>query len=1514
DPLNHTCEIIPGTERYFDLKTKNKRLFEEIYLDEFLTNGKGWVVLDSYAKTPSYWDNKLYLNKHYMSVQVTDLGITARYGINKAVVFVTSIQTGKPIKDADVFLFGNKTEAPTNINNTNAFACAKTDKFGLAILHFDNMHEASYFFKNNQPSILVRTNDDKAVFKPQSHNAWREGIYNTTYTEYAAERYQRTFMFTDRGLYQPGETVTYRGIDRDQQMGVFTPYTDSYTVNVEEDVWYNPKTILTHSGTASESGGFWDSFIIPKKTEPGNYSITYKRSNSDKKQRLRFTVAYFERLKYQTAISLPQTPVISGSTVSGTIKATYLSGGGLSNAHYEGAWFKSPYRFTSEDPAFKNITFCPLVVSGGSKKVDEFSGNLSATGEASISCKTGTDGLYAVPYRYVANCNVTDTSNQLIACAKDVIVHPASVYIGVSKPIGISGFPKSGRTVSFKYILAAPTGKPLADLSKAASNVKVELIRENWKVVQQRGAEGSIYSSYVKEDIVESTQTLKAKLNDTIAVKPTNAGVYRIKVTGADTEGRPASTEYQFYVTGSNYFFWNRYNASSIRLTPNQSMYNPGDTAEILLESPLPSGDYLITVEREGIFTEEIQHFDESCATFKIPIANNYVPVVYVSISSYSTRTKKPEFEYGEEDTDKPKAYYGVTALQINPRVKAFSVSIESEQPSYLPGKEARITLRATKGGQPLKNAELTLMAVDRGVLDLINYHVPNPIDFFYNASNFPLACYGGDSRSMLMDPVTYEIKNLLGGDGEDDDKDDERKDFNPTAVFLPDLRTDENGEVTATFILPDSLTTYRVTAFGVHDELLALQESEIAVQNPINVSAVMPRRLRERDTAEAGVLLYNFDGKSHRMTVSASVRDPEQKTTETGLAILSGKALIDGKNTHTIDIASGQNAVVYFDLTAEKSGTIEIVFSIQSDILTEKLVQSIEIEKPYITETFTSFGIIGSKDKKATEGIAIPSFAEDGRGSVSITLDATRLGPLSDAVQYVFDYPYDCMEQQAAAIYPLIAFDEYIDIFGMDNKIHDIKKYVHSTFSTWKNVQLDDGGFPYWPKGTKSDFYVSLRIAHIAVLAQSRNYNTKEIGINTDMLLEYLESYRHLHGYYLSDYLKTYYYYVISLYGKAVSPSSLYTIYTNNDSDVSILALMGMTYLNSQDTKNAQKCAEHINRYLRPTARGAELTKAEEWSGRAWYSNDISEDYALAMQLLVQLNSEDEMVTRLLYTLLETQKSGYWRNTTTTARVLDAVHTLIKCRKLDNTNFNAKAIFENTVLAEGTFKGVAAKPITATIAIDEAPLSNAKKDTVIPLEFTKKGTGTLYYTTSLTYSIPEEMQVARDEGIGIHYVITDTETGDVLAPENAQTPIITLESGKTYSMEITIDSGRDRTHLALCAPIPSGAEVLDTNFVTTPGGQKELEATDYNKASWLDEWQSYWYDYWYGGNWMSNEQIFDNEVRYFWDVYHKGSTKASFKFRAARRGVYPVPPATAHCMYETEVFGRTNGYLFIIK
>ena len=494
---------------------------------------------------------------------------------------------------------------------------------------------------------------------------------------------------------------------------------------------------------------------------------------------------------------------------------------------------------------------------------------------------------------------VTDLSNQMTAAYRSTLVHPALFYIGLARSGG-GGFAKAGEEISFDFIAVNPAGEKAAgglflQSGEDAGIMTVELIREEWRRVQQRGANGYMYDQYVQEQVVEGTQRISLR-NGALKVTPPRAGFYTLRAGALDREGKAALTEISFYATGSGGGWCNMNNADELRLTPDQDMYNPGDTARLLLQSPLPAGLYLITLEREGIFTEETLHLAEPSSVIEIPIARNIVPLVYAAVSSYSIRSGPPAHEYGSPDLDKPKGYFGVTKLMVNPRTRAFSVKVESDKKTYRPGDEVALTLTAERGGRPLPNAELTLLAVDRGVLDLIDYHVPDPIAYFYNPDRFPLAVAGGDSRSWLMDPVTYSVKNLAGGDGGGESKLEERNDFNPTAVFEPMLLTGADGKVRYTFKLPDNLTAYRVTVFGVRGDIFALKESEIAVRNRINVREVLPRRLRERDTAEAGVLITNLDSAPHTISVGLDISDPQDpEEAETGRRKQKGAAFVDG-------------------------------------------------------------------------------------------------------------------------------------------------------------------------------------------------------------------------------------------------------------------------------------------------------------------------------------------------------------------------------------------------------------------------------------------------------------------------------------------------------------------------------------------------------------------------------------------------------------------------------------------
>ena len=160
---------------YINDAEKNRRHFEEIELDPYLKNGYGFVRFDAHTeyKDIDYWDGEEYTKKdnNILTIQVTDLGITTRMGINRAVVMVRSLSTNKPVADADVYVL-NECSRLTDDPLDHILAQGKTDKDGLAIINYteeqiaayERNHDYDYSYQDNL-TVYVAKGDDKATYQ-----------------------------------------------------------------------------------------------------------------------------------------------------------------------------------------------------------------------------------------------------------------------------------------------------------------------------------------------------------------------------------------------------------------------------------------------------------------------------------------------------------------------------------------------------------------------------------------------------------------------------------------------------------------------------------------------------------------------------------------------------------------------------------------------------------------------------------------------------------------------------------------------------------------------------------------------------------------------------------------------------------------------------------------------------------------------------------------------------------------------------------------------------------------------------------------------------------------------------------------------------------------------------------------------------------------------------------------------------------------------------------------------------
>lgn len=1444
------------------------------YLQKVGDEYHGEVEFNASMKYESkYWDwsEKKYVKDSYtirnnQVVQVTDLGATVRFGNKKAAVLVTSLRTGKPVPNAKVNMCLYEGGMPQ--------ASAVTDKNGLAILNYNRLDTSDELFL-----IEVKTDTDRIIFNASTTNIWNYGI-NYVQPRYARKERNVPFIFTDRGLYKPGETVTFKVIDRKLIDGEYV-IPANYKFLMQLKGYYNGPVYGEVEGVLDENGCASGQFVIPENISPGTYFLYFEMDGYLSTESIE--IQFFDRLRFEVKTTVPDITFYKGDNVSAEVFAQYLGGGSLGGENFTSSWTCQPSYFASENKNLEKFSFGPKFYYEGTTSLSEKSGSLDTNGRTTISQKTGDERIIGAPYTYRCEVEVSDAGGQYISSSKSMTVHPAKYYIGVNRK-GTS-YPEKGTVVKFNYVCVKPDGKTpaLSDFS-SDRQMKVELIRKDWKEVQQRSWNGQINTSWQKVDEVEADWMCSISASETpaeISVVPEKGGDYVLRLSSEDSLGRKVVTEVSFYVTGGEWYWHSGNNSQEITITPDKSEYNPGDVAKLLVQSPLEKGTYMITVEREGILSEKILTLTEPATVIEVPVIEKYLPVVYIGISSYSVRNGPPQNDFDTPDLDKPKGYFGITPIFVSTKSRSFDIEISTDKPSYKPGEKATVKIKASKNGNAVPNASITLMAVDRGVIDLIGYHVPNPVKFFYDAKRFPCAVAGGDSRYYLIDPVTYEIKNLVGGDSESNDvKLNVRKNFDPTAKFEPNLVTDKKGEAVCSFVLPDSLTSYRITAVGVKENSFTIAEDEMSVSNPVSVRHVLPRQLRINDKGEVGVVISNLSEKDSTVNISLSVYSGVEKTglveNENKTLRLPGNASVSGISEQKVKVKSETTVPVMFTISGTKDGWVTVEFTVKSELVNEIIRLPLKIERPFVFETVTTFGTIENKFKR--EMISVPHTLQS-FGKFYIQLDATRLGNLREAVDYVFNYPYGCMEQRSSKVLPLVAFGEYIDVFGLNSEVKDPLEVAEYEIASWAKSQCDNGGFPYWPGGKDDNLYVSSRIAEIFGIMRSKNLEIST-EIDVDGLARYLVDESNV-GIEKTQYMQSYAYayYAASLLGAKIPEERIKLMEKRSFANPITLSYVGLIYLNNNRRADAERIEKLLRKQISFTTRGVDVQiKTDDY----FWMDDESYTLAAMLMFYSKFNPKDDVNTHLIYELLKLQSiKGYWESTDTTSRVMVAVNSYITGRNLKSLDFTAQVDFNNEEFVKGSFKGVGAKPVEKEIPISDLKEFKGQK---VPLVIRKDGTGDLYYTVSMKYEIPVGKQIPRDEGICIYTEIYDIETGRVVDSNE-------LVQGKVYRERVYVSSTKSLEYVAVRVPVPAGCEIINSSFETT---SSKYSNKIYSSASNID--------------------FYDSEVQYFWDRLSTVTTTSSFLFRAARKGTYHTPCATAECMYEDEIFGRTAGKLWIIK
>jgi uncharacterized protein YfaS (alpha-2-macroglobulin family) len=1210
--------------------------------------------------------------------------------------------------------------------------------------------------------------------------------------------------------------------------------------------------------------------------------------------------------------------VIAGEPITGNVLARYLFGGAMAHAGVRWTVTRTTTNFTP--PGNNGFDFGVNTWLWDDERPQPISDEFG-TGEG----EADDQGAYAISagraetpgdrsMTYTVEAEVTDVNRQRIANRAHITVHPAALYAGVR--LQSTGFAEAGKPTTIELIAVDPEGQRQKGVS-----IDLKLTRRSWNWIKKKGPAGEWYTD--TEAIDEPAGNCRVTTSDTSVtceLKPEKPGFHIVAATVRDSHGRTQSTRSSFYAIGGGWVSWKRDDTDRIDLVPDKQAYDVGETAHVLVKSPYPEAEAIVTVERDGVTSARHVRLAGAASTVDVSLGEDMIPNVFVSVVLVRGRVGGDRGIERGDDPGRPATRVGYCELNVEKKLKKLDVALKSNGEEKRPRDKVDVELSVTDARGDGVKSEITAWAVDEGVLRLTGYQLPDLVELVHPRRG--LSVRNAEPLLKLIARRLYAEKGVNnGGGGGADAGGLLRSQFKTTVLFAPEVVTDELGHAHVEFTLPDNLTTYRIMAVAVtRGDRFGAGETKITVAKPLLALPALPRFARTGDRFNAGVVIHaNGASAAGSVQVSATV---------TG-------ALIEGRATRTVAVRAGKPVEVRFPYRAENPGTAVLKFVVRGATETDGVEQRIPVRLPVGLETVA---VYGETEGRAEEVLLGPHGIRADTGGLRITLASTLLGGLAEPMRQLVDYPYGCIEQLSSRLVPFVALRQLQRAYGVEpdapinqkataKREHDIfenwlgedtlasykidkpDELVRATIKAIQGLQNPDGGFRYWPDGHCSEDWASSYA--VLALATARDAGFEIDGADLERAEKYLAEEvlpgRELHGCY-GVFKPSLTERVFALFAltRAGSPRMSYAAELfQGRAELPLFAqamLADALAIGGGDRQQTQQIITELVNHARETAQGVhfEEEQAKRWDW-AWSSD--ARTTAIALLTFTDAAPEHPYVAKMSRYLVTAarQTDGRFKNTQEAAFTLLAMAELTKTKERIAPDYAAQVKLGDRTVATAEFHGRSLDLKTAEVPIADVAASGKSR-----LSFEKTGTGIVYYTARLQ-SAPRELPVtALDRGVIVQRWFEPWAGGGATTA---------IGAGELIRVKLRVATSQERRFVVVEVPLPAGLEAVDTSLASTarpPGAQRTIDDTQDSEEGEAegDETEGPWYEF---GFWnpFGHIELRDDRALLFADWLPAGVHSLSLVARATTPGMYVLQPARAEEMYAPEVFGRSDGGTF---
>jgi alpha-2-macroglobulin len=627
------------------------------------------------------------------------------------------------------------------------------------------------------------------------------------------------FVWLDRGIYRPGETVQVMAMVRD---AAGAPLDIPATVTVKRP---NGQVFLRATPPRTGDASLYLPVTLSSGAAVGTWHVEVA---ADPKAPpigpTDFRVDAFvpDRMAVETG-TLP-TALVPGHTANIPVTARFLYG-----APAAGLTGKGILRLVVDPDPF------PLLSGYRIGLVDEAYApdsrelemeDTDAQGHTTLPVTIDKAPDVTRPVKAEITIEVNDPAGRSSRAEVTIPVKPNGASIGI-KPL----FPDNAidNQAEAAFDIAAVT----TDGARATMAAKLRLVRErpNWRMVMR----GSVarYETVWKDEPLETHDISIPAGQPFHFAKTLGFGRYRLEVAQA---GGMAVTSYRFragWASSDSPDVPDRVDVSADRKT-----VPVGQSVRIHIAPPF-GGEATLLVLSDKVLGSRTITVPDGGATVDVPVDASWGPGAYVAVHVFRGGANA-----------RPGRAIGLTWVGVDPSARALPVGIDVPDKT-LPRGRLRVPVHAAPG------AWLTMAVVDEGILRLTRFTSPDPAAHFLARRRLGLDIR--DDWGRLIAPAEGEATLLKQG-GDEGGAPLPEIPIRTVTLFTPPVQAGADGIATVPLEIPDFNGQVRLMVVAWQGNRIGSAATDLVVRDPMIAEALLPRFLAPGDDARLSVLLHNVD------------------------------------------------------------------------------------------------------------------------------------------------------------------------------------------------------------------------------------------------------------------------------------------------------------------------------------------------------------------------------------------------------------------------------------------------------------------------------------------------------------------------------------------------------------------------------------------------------------------------------------------------------------------------------